>query len=161
MAVQGAPAWGRLREKYPLPALLLCLALATAAPAPASARAATARPVMTIGVHSMLYLDTPLSAMKVMFQEAAAIGASEIRLDIELSAVFATPNGPPDWSGIDAYTQLAHQYHLHVLADLTATPQYMAACPPAISLAETYRCQPAIPACGASRRERSPPTPGA
>jgi hypothetical protein len=106
----------------------------------------------------MLYLDTPVSAMKVMFGEAVAIGASEIRHDIELSAVFANPNGPPDWSGVDEYMQLARQYHLHVLADLTATPWYMAACPPEISVGETYRCPASDPASG---RERSPRTPAA
>jgi hypothetical protein len=45
--------------------------------------------------------------------------------------VFANANSPPDWSGVDMYMSLARQYHLRVLADLTATPWYMADCPTA------------------------------
>jgi hypothetical protein len=78
----------------------------------------------------MLYVNTPPTATQTMFKEAAAIGASEIRLDVELSGVFANPHSPPDWSGVDEYMSLARQYHLRVLADLTATPWYMADCPP-------------------------------
>ena len=77
-----------------------------------------------IGIHSMLFLDHPFSAKQAMFKEAAATGASEIRLDIELSGVFPDPNAPPDWSGVDQYMSLARRYHLRVLADLLATPWY-------------------------------------
>ena len=45
-----------------------------------------------IGAHSMLYLNTPFSAMRAMFAQARAMGASEIRVDIELSAVFPGPS---------------------------------------------------------------------
>ncbi|MFL5823241.1 MAG: hypothetical protein ACJ764_07345 [Solirubrobacteraceae bacterium] len=45
-----------------------------------------------IGAHSMLYLNTPFSAMRAMFEQAAAMGASRIRVDIELSAVFPGPS---------------------------------------------------------------------
>ena len=78
----------------------------------------------------MLYLTTPLGGKRAMFEQAAAVGASEIRLDIELSGVFPSPTSSPDWSGVDQYMSLARRYHLRVLADLTATPWYMVACPP-------------------------------
>jgi hypothetical protein len=128
MAVRGAPAWRRVCCNFPLLALL-CFVLITAAPASATTPAAADRLLTPIGVHSMLYLNTPYSAMQAMFKEAAAIGASEIRLDLELSGVFANPNSPPDWSGVDQYMSLARRYRLRVLADLTATPWYMADCP--------------------------------
>jgi hypothetical protein len=77
-----------------------------------------------------------------MFQQAAALGASTIRLDIALSGVFPIPNGPPDWSGVDQYMLLARRYHLHVLADLLATPLYMADCATAQQATIAYRCPP-------------------
>jgi hypothetical protein len=95
-----------------------------------------------IGVHSMLYLDDPFSAKEAMFKEAAAVGASTIRLDISLSGVFPDPSGPPDWSGVDQYMLLARRYHLRVLADLLATPGYMADCATAEQAALSYRCPP-------------------
>jgi hypothetical protein len=97
-------------------------------------------------VHSMLYLTHPFSAKQAMFKEAAAIGASTIRLDIELSAVFLNPNGPPDWSGVDQYMWLARRYHLRVLADLLAPPWYAVDCPPGTPSDWSYRCPPSDPA---------------
>jgi hypothetical protein len=84
-----------------------------------------------------------------MFKEAAALGASTIRLDIALSAVFHDPTGPPDWSGVDQYMRLTRRYHLHVLADLLATPWYMADCPTGTQFLMTYRCPPTEPAAWA------------
>ena len=97
----------------------------------------------------MLYLTTPFGGKQAMFQEAAAVGASTIRLDVELSAVFPDENGPPDWAGIDQYMWLARRYHLRVLADLLATPWYLADCPGGASFAASYLCPPADPAAWA------------
>jgi hypothetical protein len=142
-----------------------------------SGPAARARPgAMTskapIGAHSMLYLNTPFSAMRAMFEQAAAMGASWIRLDIELTGVFPgaqpprgrsamsrvltwsplqgfhqrqDPLGHPDWGGVDEYMRLARRYHLHVLAVLTTTPPYMAACPAGTPPRASYRCPPKDP----------------
>jgi hypothetical protein len=93
----------------------------------------------------MLYLDHPFSAKEAMFRAAAALGASTIRLDIALSGVFPTPGGPPDWSGVDQYMLLARRYRLRVLADLLATPAYMADCATPAEEAISYRCAPADP----------------
>jgi hypothetical protein len=114
----------------------LCVALALPAHAPASDR---------IGMHSMLFLDHPFSAKEAMFKEAAAVGASEIRLDIAVANVFADPGGAPDWSGVDQYLLLARRYHLRVLADLLATPWYLADCPTGTPFTASYRCAPRDP----------------
>jgi hypothetical protein len=110
-----------------------------------SARAAPA-PLSPIGVHSMLYSDHPFTAKAAMFREAAAVGASTIRLDISMSGVFPTPFGAPDWTGVDEYMTLARRYHLRVLADLLATPWYEQDCPPNVDPDLTYRCPPSNPA---------------
>lgn len=47
-----------------------------------------------IGAHSMLYLNTPFSAMKAMFAQASDMGVSDIRLNIEVSSVFPGPAEP-------------------------------------------------------------------
>ena len=121
-------------------AVLASLTLTTA---PATAGPRQGDP---IGVHSMLYLDDPFSAEEAMFKEAAAVGASTIRLDIALSGVFPDPGGPPDWSGVDQYMLLARRYHLRVLADLLATPLYLVDCATEAESAISYRCPPTDPA---------------
>jgi hypothetical protein len=121
----------------PLLAIVVIGVLGTA-PAPGAARS----PVSPIGVHSMLYLTHPFGAKLAMFRQAAAVGASTIRVDVELSAIFPAPPGAPDWSGVDQYMSLARRYHLRVLADLLATPWYLADCPAGTPFASTYLCPP-------------------
>jgi hypothetical protein len=121
----------------------------------------------------MLYLNTPFSAMTAMFQQAVALGASHIRLNIELSSVFPGPSrrgkrrgalsalrrpytvrragrlnplADPHWGGVDEYMRLARRYHLHVLAVLTATPWWMAHCPRGTPPRSSYECPPKFPA---------------
>ncbi len=98
MAVRGAPARRRVGCKLVLLASLLALVLSNGV-----AAADVLAPSNPIGVHSMRYLTHPLSAKQAMFEEASAVGASTIRLDIELSGVFPDPMGPADWSGVDQY----------------------------------------------------------
>ena len=142
MPGQGASACARACRKFALPSLLLAFAT-TSAPVAAASDLAPNNP---IGVHSMLYPETPLGGKEAMFKEAAAVGASTIRLDIELAAVFPSPGQPPDWTGVDQYVSLARRYHLRVLADLLATPTYMANCPPGTPPDGTHRCPPTDPA---------------
>ena len=160
--------------------LVVGLVLALAGPALAADRVSspsTARlGTPPIGMHSMLYLNTPYSAMKVMFQQAADAGASEIRLNIELSSVFPgqaahhrtgltrlpghpdpfarlhrqpssdqNPLNHPHWGAIDEYMRLARTYHLRVLAVLTSTPAWMAACPRGTPSGAQFRCAPRDP----------------
>jgi hypothetical protein len=104
--------------------------------------AAHAAVLSPIGVHSMLYLSHPFGAKRAMFREAAAVGASTIRVDVELPAIFPAPPAAPDWTGVDQYMALARTYHLRVLADLTGTPWYMADCPAGTPFDQTYLCPP-------------------
>jgi hypothetical protein len=138
MAVRGVPARWRVGCRLSVPIVSLGFALLV----PDVVRAAPVGAASPIGVHSMLYLTHPFTAKQAMFKEAAAIGASTIRLDIELSGVFTNPGAPPDWSGVDQYMSLARRYHLRVLADLLATPWYQAHCPIRIQSDQTYRCPP-------------------
>jgi hypothetical protein len=142
MVTRDASARSPARCHFAAVALLLGFALL----APATATAHSGAIENPIGVHSMLYLNHPYSAKQAMFKEAAATGASEIRLDIELSGVFPNPNQAPDWSGIDQYMSLARRYHLRVLADLLATPWYLVSCPPGTPTDQTYLCPPGNPA---------------
>jgi hypothetical protein len=124
---------------------LLGWVLALAFVAPASSNADDHPTDNPIGMHSMLYLDHPYGAKQAMFRAAAAIGASEIRLDISVPGVFPVPDSAPDWSGVDQYMSLARRYRLRVLADLLATPFYMIECPPGTPFDQTYRCPPRYP----------------
>jgi hypothetical protein len=114
-----------------------------------SAAPSAAASGFSIGAHSMLYVTDPFGAEQAMFGQAAAVGASTIRLDIALANVFPTPTGPPDWSGIDQYMFLAREYHLGVLADLLATPPYLAACPTDTPPSSVLLCPPADPSAWA------------
>lgn len=110
----------------------LCLGAPTAAQA--------ANPV---GVHSMLYLDSPPAFMDAMFSEAAAMHASALRLDVAPALIFPSAGGTPDWSGLDEVMALAQRYRLRVLADLLTVPPWMAAagCPGSDD-ATRSRCPP-------------------
>jgi ASPM-SPD-2-Hydin domain-containing protein len=114
-------------------------ALASLAWLVALAGAATAA-VSPIGAHSMLQLDDPPSFMQAMFAEAAAMGASTIRLDVAPALVFPDSPSDPDFSGLDDVMALAGQYHLRVVADLMTIPPQLADCPPAAPPGDAARC---------------------
>ncbi len=103
-------------------AISSCLALLGAGAG--SARAAES----PIGAHSMLQLNSPYPFMQSMFEEAAAMHASAIRLDIAPALVFHDPLQPPDFTGLDEVVALANTYHLRVVADLTTIPWWISAC---------------------------------
>ena len=136
MVVRGVPARRQDSCLAAVIALLTCLLIT------APANAAWVSP---IGVHSMLYVTDPFGAEQAMYQQAAQLGASTIRLNIELSAVFTTRDGPPDWTGVDQYMTLARRYHLRVLADLLATPWYLADYPAGTLFQDAYQCPPFDP----------------
>ena len=95
-----------------------------------------------IGIHSMLQLNDPPSFMQAVFAEAAAAGASAIRLDVAPALIFASPTQPPDFSGLDEVMSLSQDHHLPVVADLFTIPYRIADCatptaPPAASRCPT------------------------
>ena len=107
-----------------------------------------ATPANNIGVHSMLYQDTPHSAKQEMFAQAKAVGASYIRLDLGLTAIFTRgeyrghPFYQKNWAQTDQYAALANRYGVKILANLYATPWFIADCPAGTPRADAYHCPP-------------------
>ena len=149
MAAHNAGMWGRssagahLGDGGAAPRLARALiALAVAILVLATASPLPARAASPIGMHSMLYLNTPPSFMEAMFAQAAGMHASTIRLDVAPALIFPNQGKPPDYSGLDQVMTLAQRYHLRVLADLLTIPPWMAACPDSDPVSRS-RCAPA------------------
>ncbi len=96
----------------------------------------------------MLYQDTPYSAKEEMFAQAKAVGASYIRLDLGLTAIFTRgeyrghPFYQKNWAQTDQYAALANRYGVKILANLYATPWFIADCPAGTPRADAYHCPP-------------------
>ena len=96
----------------------------------------------------MLYQDTPYSAKKEMFAQAKAVGASYIRLDLGLTSIFTRgeyrghPFYQKNWAQTDQYAELANLYGVKILANLYATPWFIADCPAGTSRKDAYHCPP-------------------
>lgn len=116
--------------------VLVASALTVALGVPARVQAQTS----PIGAHSMLQLNDPEPFMQTMFAEAAAMGASSIRLDVAPALVFPSASQPPDFSGLDDVMTLSTEYHLNVVADLFTIPYWIAACPTPEPPADAERC---------------------
>jgi hypothetical protein len=93
-----------------------------------------------IGIHSMLQLNDPPSFMQDMFAEAAAAGASSIRLDVAPALIFTEPTQPPDFSGLDEVMALSQEYHLPVVGDLFTIPYWIADCATPTATSAASRC---------------------
>src|SRR6185369_17052110 len=81
--------------------------------------------------HGMIYLDSPPSFKEAMFAQAASLGASDIRVDVDVSEI--VQGQARDWSGLDEDVALARKYHRGVLAVLLGTP------------ADVQRCDASVP----------------
>jgi hypothetical protein len=117
-----------------------CLLFASTCP---PARAAV-RPDSPYAVHSMLYSNAPPSFKEAMFREAAAVGASSIRVDVSVAAVVRGARGERDWSSLDEYLALARRYRLQVVGVLLGTPWWLADCPAGTPATESYKCPAAV-----------------
>ncbi len=118
----------------------------------ASAAAFTPSPLLRsapanhVGLHSMLFPTTPYSAKEEMFAQAKAAGASSIRVDLSLSAIFTRgeyrghPFYQTNWAATDQYAELSNRYGVRVLADVYATPWFIADCPAGVSREDAYHC---------------------
>jgi len=104
------------------------MALGLAASSPSASAEAPAGPY---AAHSMVYAyGMPLAEKERAFAEAKAMGASEIRLDIELNSVFTRTWGTVwrSWSGVDEVMALSRKYDMPVLAILIGVPEFLSSC---------------------------------
>lgn len=109
--------------------LALLLVLAPAAPAAGAGR---------LAAHGMIYLDSPPSFKEAMFAQAAELGASDIRVDVDVSEI--VHGDARDWTGLDEDVALARKYHLGVLAVLLGTPAGLQRCDAAVPEFFRFRC---------------------
>jgi hypothetical protein len=109
--------------------LTLLLLLAPAAPAVAAG---------SLAVHGMIYLDSPPSFKEAMFAQASELGASAIRVDVDVSEI--VHGDARDWSGLDEDVALARKYRLGVLAVLLGTPADLQRCDASVPEFFRFRC---------------------
>ena len=87
-----------------------------------------------ISAHAMVHTCCTPDAMKErIFEEAEAVGADFVRVDVEMSAIFEGPAGKegdePDWEQLDDSLERARDHDLRVLGVLLAPPAYISTCP--------------------------------
>jgi hypothetical protein len=119
--------------------LALCaLALSSVAPARARAAAPPWRPDTPLAAHAMLYLNSPHGSKQSLFEQSADMGASAIRVDLALTAIFA-PDGSESWQEVDDVMALARAYRLRPVGIVLATPWRISSCP---DDPNSYKCPP-------------------
>jgi hypothetical protein len=101
--------------------------------------AAPARAAGTLAAHGMVYLDSPASFKEAMFSQAADLGASAIRVDVDVSEI-VRPDGTRWWDGLDEDIALARKYHLEVMGVLLGTPSGIARCDASVPDFFRFRC---------------------
>ena len=119
-------------------ALTLGALVALCAPGPVALAAPGWRPDTPLASHAMLYLDAPYGFKQSMFKQSADLGATSIRVDLALSAVFAA-DGSAHWEQVDEVMALARAHRLRPVGILLATPWFISACP---AQANSYKCPP-------------------
>jgi hypothetical protein len=87
-----------------------------------------------ISAHAMVHTCCTPDAMKErIFDEAEALGADFVRVDVEMSAIFEGAGGEerhePDWKRLDEVLELAREHHVRVLGVLLGPPAYISTCP--------------------------------
>ena len=118
--------------------LVLGALVALCAVSPVALAAPPWRPDRPLASHAMLYLDAPYSFKQSMFKQSADLGASSIRVDLALSAVFAA-DGSAHWEPVDEVMALARAYRLRPVGIVLATPWFISACP---AQAQSHKCPP-------------------
>jgi hypothetical protein len=108
--------------------VLLVLALLAGA---AHAPPANAAP---ISAHAMVHTCCTPDVMKErIFEEAEAVGAEFVRVDVEIGPIFEGPGGverdEPSWEHLDEVLELAREHDVQVLGVLLASPAYISTCP--------------------------------
>src|SRR5215210_4919321 len=95
-----------------------------------------------IASHAMLYLDSPPAFREAMFREAAASGATSIRVDVPIPAIVKDQSGTRSWSELDDIGRLARKYRIQVVGLIYGTPWWMAKCPARTEDLDYYECPP-------------------
>ncbi|MGH2742991.1 MAG: hypothetical protein ACRDN8_11000 [Thermoleophilaceae bacterium] len=107
-------------------ASILGVVLAGAAQ-PAAAAPPPVRPGAPISSHAMVHTCCTPAAMKErIFSESKAMGARFIRVDVELSGIFASEAGAPDWRRLDEVLELSRRHELPALGILLSPPGWLA-----------------------------------
>jgi hypothetical protein len=105
-------------------------------------------PANHIGLHGMVFPQTPFSAKQELFRQSAAVGASYLRVDLSLGDIFLRGEyrgkafDVERWDRADQYALLANMYGVKPLAIISATPADMADCPSSVSKEDAYHCPP-------------------
>jgi hypothetical protein len=86
-----------------------------------AAEAASAAAENPYALHSMLQLGSSPNLKQLMFADAAAAGASEIRVDVSLGALNNPWLARDMWKAVDDYVALSRQYGVKVLLDLNSS----------------------------------------
>jgi hypothetical protein len=105
---------------------LACAAVTAVALLPAAPAAADG----PVASHAMVHTCcVPYPLKERIFAESKAMGASFIRVDFELDAIFGETPGEPDWTRVDDVLELSRRYDLPVLGIVLATPAAISTCP--------------------------------
>jgi hypothetical protein len=70
----------------------------------------------------------PLAQKERLFAESKAMGASYIRVDVELSGIWRGSGDPADWSALDQVLALSRRHDLPVLGIVLGTPSWLGRC---------------------------------
>ena len=123
--------------------VILLAALAGSWALPVSAQASS-----PVSSHAMVYTCcTPYELKDRIFAESKAAGASFIRVDVEMSAIFERFSGRallPDWRGLEDVLELSRKHELPVLGIILNTPAFVSTCPE--RWPDSYRCPARDPA---------------
>ena len=125
---------------------VVCFVVVLAQPAGAVPAADTAsRAESPWAIHSMVYSSSPYGFKRAMFAEAAATGATSVRLDLVLGSIFAAGADAPAWREVDEIVALAREFRVSVTGIVLDTPWWLAACKPGIPAERTGSCPPRDP----------------
>jgi hypothetical protein len=100
--------------------------------------AAPAAGAGALAAHAMVYLDSPASFKEAMFAQAADLGASAIRVDVDVSAIVT--GGGRWWTGLDEDVALARKHRIGALGVLLGTPRSLQRCRAAVPELFRFRC---------------------
>jgi hypothetical protein len=81
-----------------------------------------------LGAHGMVYLDASPVFKAAIMREAAALGATLLRVDVPLALMRPTP-GLPDYRAFDEEVDLGRQAGIGLVGILTAAPEWAVLCP--------------------------------